>query len=303
MRGAIARAAQASGVDFNYLLAQARLESSLNPSAHASTSSAAGLYQFTNATWASTLQRHPDALGQAGGQGTGLPGGMAAALADPAARARLMAMRYDPGASAMMAAQLTGDNQAAMTTALGHAPDPAELYMAHFLGVDGATKLLTADPSASAAALLPKAAAANRSVFFDSAGNPKSVAQVTDMLRTKVQAAMSSTSTADMAAGGMDDSWALAAGLGGAGMSTAVASTDGAGGPIARQFAAAQAQDLAADASGGAAGGLSGGAAGGLGGNASMADTLRNAFDIGASGASAPDYVRTAYARMQALGL
>ena len=302
MRGAIARAAQASGVDFNYLLAQARLESSLNPSAHASTSSAAGLYQFTNATWASTLQRHPDALGQAGGQGTGLPGGMAAALADPAARARLMAMRYDPGASAMMAAQLTGDNQAAMTTALGHAPDPAELYMAHFLGVDGATKLLTADPSASAAALLPKAAAANRSVFFDSAGNPKSVGAVTDMLRAKVQAAMSSTS-ADLAAGGMDDSWALAAGLGGAGMSTAVASTDGAGGPIARQFAAAQAQDLAADASGGAAGGLSGGAAGGLGGNASMADTLRNAFDIGASGASAPDYVRTAYARMQALGL
>ena len=37
--------------------------------------------------------------------------------------------------------------------------------------------------------------------------------------------------------------------------------------------------------------------------NASMADTLRNAFDIGANGASAPDYVRTAYARMQALGL
>ena len=299
MRGAIARAAQASGVDFNYLLAQARLESSLNPSAHASTSSAAGLYQFTNATWANTLQRHPDALGQAlgqaGGQGTGLPGGIAAALADPAARARLMAMRYDPGASAMMAAQLTGDNQAAMTTALGHAPDPAELYMAHFLGVDGATKLLTADPSASAAALLPKAAAANRSVFFDSAGNPKSVGAVTDMLRAKVQAAMSSTSTADMAAGGMDDSWALAAGLGGAGMSTAAATTDGALGPIARQFAAAQAQDLAADGSGGTAGGLSS--------NASMADTLRNAFDIGANGASAPDYVRTAYARMQALGL
>ncbi|MBW8754478.1 MAG: lytic transglycosylase domain-containing protein, partial [Sphingomonadales bacterium] len=42
MRAAIARAAQATGVDFNYLLAQAKLESSLDPGAKAPTSSAAG---------------------------------------------------------------------------------------------------------------------------------------------------------------------------------------------------------------------------------------------------------------------
>jgi len=307
VRAAIAQAAQASGVDFNYLLAQARLESSLNPAAHASTSSAAGLYQFTNATWANTAQRHPDALAQAGVGAAGVgAGGVAAALSDPAARARLMALRYDPAASAMMAAQLTGDNQAAMTTALGHAPDPGELYMAHVFGVDGASKLLNADPSASAASILPKAAAANRAIFYDASGAPRSVGQVTDMLRAKVQAAMSSTSTSDLAGigAGQDDSWALGAGMGGMGLAattaaatTAAATTDVAGGPIARQFAAAQAQDLAAGNDGGPSGGPSGAGSGG-----SMADTLRNAFGIDANGASAPDYVRTAYARMQAMG-
>ena len=55
VRAAISRAAQATGVDFGYLLAQARLESGLNPNARARTSSATGLYQFTNSTWLRTL--------------------------------------------------------------------------------------------------------------------------------------------------------------------------------------------------------------------------------------------------------
>ena len=46
VQGAIARAATRTGVDFDYLLAQARLESGLDPSAKAQTSSATGLYQF-----------------------------------------------------------------------------------------------------------------------------------------------------------------------------------------------------------------------------------------------------------------
>ncbi len=55
---AISRAAQATGTGFDYLFAQAQLESGLNPSARADTSSAAGLYQFTQGTWLSTLERH-----------------------------------------------------------------------------------------------------------------------------------------------------------------------------------------------------------------------------------------------------
>ncbi|MCX7676587.1 MAG: transglycosylase SLT domain-containing protein, partial [Alteraurantiacibacter sp.] len=55
---AIARAAQATGTDFSYLLAQARIESGLNPAARARTSSASGLFQFIDQTWLATLDRH-----------------------------------------------------------------------------------------------------------------------------------------------------------------------------------------------------------------------------------------------------
>ena len=56
--GAIARAAQATGVGFDYLYTQARVESSLNPDARARTSSATGLFQFIDQTWLATVDRH-----------------------------------------------------------------------------------------------------------------------------------------------------------------------------------------------------------------------------------------------------
>jgi hypothetical protein len=98
-RAAIAHAAGASGVDFTYLLAQARLESGLDPKAQASTSSARG---FTSSPMRHGRKRfrHGNMLGLSG-----------AALADPSARAQLMALRDDPHASAMMAGGLAGDNR------------------------------------------------------------------------------------------------------------------------------------------------------------------------------------------------
>ena len=45
-----------------------------------------------------------------------------------------MALRFDPAASARMAAELANDNRAELETALGRTPDSAELYLAHFLG-------------------------------------------------------------------------------------------------------------------------------------------------------------------------
>ena len=46
MQASIARASTATGVDFDYLLAQAKIESGLDADAKARTSSASGLYQF-----------------------------------------------------------------------------------------------------------------------------------------------------------------------------------------------------------------------------------------------------------------
>ncbi len=292
VRGAIARAAQASGVDFSYLLAQARLESSLNPNAHAATSSASGLYQFTNSTWLQTLQKHGDALGANVG---GLSAGAGAAGADPASRAQLMALRSDPNASAMMAAQLASDNQTALTGVLGRTPDASELYLAHFLGADGAGKFLTAlasNPDQSAAALLPRAAASNRNVFFDSSGSARSLGQVMSLLRSRMDAAMQSEGNGG--SGGFD--LASLAAMGGAGamgvmgvMPTAAASVDPSQGPIAQQF------DAARDQMG----------AGAATSSSSMADTLQATFGASgdAAGGATPDFVRNAYGRLRALGL
>lgn len=273
VRAAIARASQATGVDFDYLLAQAKIESGFNPQARAGTSSAAGLYQFTNGTWLQTLDRHGNRHGLDWASGA-IDGGRV----DPAMRAQIMAMRFDPNASALMAAELANDNKQMLTGLLGRDPDAAELYMAHFLGADGAAKFLSAlqsNPAQSAAAILPKAAAANRGIFYDANG-PRSVGGVMELMRGKVSAAMNG-------AGPMPAASYYPPQLAGA----AAAPT---GGPLQREF-----QTMAAQAN----------TTPGSSGRTSMADTLRGAF--GANGSTsqggAPDFVRTAYTKLQAFNL
>ena len=186
---AIARASASTGVDFSYLLGEARLESSLDPSARATGSSAAGLYQFTGGTWLRTLEAHgaEHGLGWAAGS---IANGR---VSDPALRAQIMALRYDPDASAAMAAELASDNRAALNGALGREPDAGELYLAHFLGAGAAGQFLNAmarDPGQSAAALFPAAAGANKAIFYDGAGAPRSLGSVMDLLRGRLAGAM-----------------------------------------------------------------------------------------------------------------
>jgi hypothetical protein len=62
--------------------------------------------------------------------------------------------------------------------------------MAHFLGPGGAAKFLgalAAAPGVAAATLLPAAAAANRSVFFERDGSPRSVAEVYRLFAAKIE--------------------------------------------------------------------------------------------------------------------
>lgn len=56
--GAIQLASAKTGVDFDYLVKQARVESSMNPNAKARTSSATGLYQFIEQTWLRMVKNH-----------------------------------------------------------------------------------------------------------------------------------------------------------------------------------------------------------------------------------------------------
>lgn len=178
---AIQKASASTGVDFAFLVAQAGQESSFQPDAKASTSSASGLYQFVESTWL-RLVRDKGAqhgLGDLAAQIDMTDSGPR--VANPAVRRQILALRNDPTVAAAMAAEYAKMNGAQLAQDLGHAVGSTDLYMAHFLGTSGAAKFLSAldaTPNASAANLLPEAAAANRGVFYDSEGNPRTVAQI-----------------------------------------------------------------------------------------------------------------------------
>ena len=180
--GAIRQAAQSTGISFEYLLTTAKIESNLNPSAQASTSSAKGLYQFIDQTWLGTMKQAGTALGlgRYADAITRSPDGHYD-VSDSAMRTAILRLRGDPQASAMLAGALTRNNAALVGGNIGRQPSNGELYIAHFLGADGASKLINGaskQPSASAAAMFPSAAAANRSIFYDSAGRARSVGEV-----------------------------------------------------------------------------------------------------------------------------
>jgi hypothetical protein len=180
--GAIRQAAQSTGVSFQYLLTTAQIESNLNPGAQASTSSAKGLYQFIDQTWLGTMKQDGPALGlsrYADAISKGADGRFE--VADPSMRTAIMRLRSDPTTSATLAGAFTRNNAAHLSSAIGRQPSEGELYIAHFLGPDGAGKLIGAaasHPRASAAAMFPQAAAANPGIFYDRSGSARSASAV-----------------------------------------------------------------------------------------------------------------------------
>lgn len=193
IQSAIAQASSATGVDFDYLLGQAKLESGLNASARAGTSSASGLYQFIDQSWLAVVKKHgaehglswaanaiqPDANGKP-------------AVGDAATKQAILALRDDPAVASIMAAASASDNGQALQGSLGRAATGTDLYMAHFLGLNGATRFLTtmaSTPSASGAALFPAAAAANRNVFYAGDGSARSLGDIYNRFANKLAGA------------------------------------------------------------------------------------------------------------------
>jgi len=169
--GAIQRAAHATGVDFSYLVKTAQRESSLNPNARARSSSAAGLFQFIEQTWLGMLKANGARHGY-GAYADQISKGRDGRyhVNDPSARQAVLALRYNPDANAVMAAEMTAGHAAYLRGRIGRDPTQGELYAAHFLGPDGAADLINANatrPQATAASLFPQAAHANRGIFYD----------------------------------------------------------------------------------------------------------------------------------------
>jgi len=180
---ALRNAAAATGSDFHYLLGTAMRESSLKPNAQASTSSAAGLFQFVDQTWLGLVKEHGAQHGLGEFANSISKGSDGRYRADANAKPSIMALRKDPTTAALMAGEYAKSTQGVLRANLGREVCGGELYAAHFLGPDAACRLIRSaeqSPSASAAALFPQAASANKSVFYHADGSAKSVREVYD---------------------------------------------------------------------------------------------------------------------------
>lgn len=129
LRDTIVSTANRYGIDPNYALATAKLESNFNPQAKSPLSSATGLFQFIAPTW----QRY--------GQGDIL----------------------DPASNADAAMRMARDNVQFFRQRLGRDPNNAELYLLHQQGPAGAAALL-ANPQANAIDALTPAYRGNRAL-------------------------------------------------------------------------------------------------------------------------------------------
>ena len=120
------------------------------------TSQAAGLFQFIPKTWETLNKKYKK-------------GWQIDATNDP---------RLDPKKSIEMMKLLTAENQKALETKLNRSVTGPELYLAHFLGSEGATKMLGTNESANASLLLPAAAQANPNIFYNEDKMPRTVGEV-----------------------------------------------------------------------------------------------------------------------------
>jgi hypothetical protein len=101
-----------------------------------------------------------------------------------------LGLRNDPATASAMAAALTADNRAYVEPRIGRAAESVDLYLAHFLGSQGAVNFLSAmsaDPNQPAAPLMPEAAAANRNIFYNEAGQMRSLFDIRELFRAKLE--------------------------------------------------------------------------------------------------------------------
>lgn len=165
----IREAAAKTGVNFDFLVAQASLESGFRGNVHASTTSATGLFQFTGTTWLRMMHDHGAQYGYAELSKAVKLGREGAAVADKQTERRILELRRDPRLSALFAAEYAKANGARLQEVTGHKATPAELHLAHLLGPNGAIRFIKAhdvNGSQSAAKVVPEAARENPELFY-----------------------------------------------------------------------------------------------------------------------------------------
>lgn len=160
----LAAVAKMTGVDPGMLASLVGIESGFNSAVKAGTSSAQGLGQFIGSTWKMMLQKYGDQYGIAPGTPS-----------------------TDPRANALMTALFMRDNAEGIQKVLGNTRKvtDTDVYMAHFLGLGGYSTFLK-NPGAVAAGLMPDQARANRPIFFDQSGRPRTTDEIIAFMGQKV---------------------------------------------------------------------------------------------------------------------
>lgn len=148
-----------AGIESNY-----RYDIKAKPSVNKKTgqrskeSTAYGWFQFLNATWDEVYIKVQKEFG---------------APPDDSARS----MRKDPRLQALAGAVFLRTNYEGLKKRLGRAVSDTDIYIAHFLGLGGATKFLKADPAALGVSVFPKEAESNVSIFYNGS-KPRTIAEI-----------------------------------------------------------------------------------------------------------------------------
>lgn len=209
VESAIAFASRKTGVDFNYLLGQAQVESGLRANAKAGTSSASGLYQFIEQSWLSVVKKHGAEHGLGWAADAIQPGaGGRLTVGDANTRQAILSLRNDPATASLMAAEHAADNKTSIEGTLGRAATGTDLYVAHFLGLGGAQnflKSLATNPDSIGAAQFPAAARANRNVFYTPNGQPRTVNEIYQRFAAKLDSGAAAGGATGLASAVLDN--------------------------------------------------------------------------------------------------
>lgn len=167
VKDTILAAAKMAGVDPQAMIAFAGIESSFNPGTGNSSTSAQGLYQFTDGTWTEVLTKY--------GPKYGIPLGTS---------------KFDARANALMAAEYMKYNASIIKSKIGKNPSLVDLYAAHMSGPGGGPAIMKAfysNPGMDVISALRNGGIKNETIagmiranptVYGSQQVPKSVAQV-----------------------------------------------------------------------------------------------------------------------------
>lgn len=144
------------GTDPEYYDTLAAIESSGNPRAEAKTSSASGLFQFTEGTWSEQVKRL----------------GLDYTLED----------RFNPEKSRVVVEAFTKQNERYLKQVLDREITQPELYLSHFLGMGGARNLIQAyeqNPHMTVDEVIGEGSiSSNVNVLLNDDGTPKKVSEI-----------------------------------------------------------------------------------------------------------------------------